>query len=146
MTTSAHIRTTHGGSLAVGWAADRTLTVDRPAAAGGTGRGYSGGDLLLLAVGACYHNVLMREAALRGLAVERVEIDVRCEWSGEPRCAAQISVAVAVAADASDEAVHDLIRHVDGVAEIPATLRHGAEVALAIVRLNREQHQEETHL
>lgn len=132
--TRAHIRTVQDASTAVGWAGQRTLTIDRPESAGGMGLGYSGGELLLLAIGACYCNDLFREAAQRSIVVTNVAIDVCADWGGEPLRAQQITYTVKVAADASDAEINDLIRHTDQVAEIANSLRLGSTVTLTDAR------------
>lgn len=48
--TKVSVRTLHDAPTAVGWSGHRTLTIDRPEDAGGLGLGYSGGELLLLAL------------------------------------------------------------------------------------------------
>lgn len=65
-------------------AGQRTLTIDRAEEAGGSGLGYSGGDLLLLALGACYANDIYREAATRGIVVRGVQVEVAGGWGGDP--------------------------------------------------------------
>src|SRR5579884_971491 len=40
--TTVSVRTLHNASTAVGWSGNRTLTIDRPEAAGGLGLGYRG--------------------------------------------------------------------------------------------------------
>lgn len=132
--TSAHIRTVSGASMAVGWAGHHTLTIDRSEQAGGTGLGYSGGELLLLAIGACYCNDLFREAAQRAIVVQSVHVDVRCEWNGEPLRAQDVTVAVVVVAEASEADILALIHHTNQIAEVPNSLRLGTAVTLADAR------------
>ena len=48
------------------------------------GLGFSGGELLLLAIGACYTNDIFREATRRGVTVKNVQVDVEGDWGGEP--------------------------------------------------------------
>ena len=127
---TVHVRTLHEAPAAVGWAGHRALTIDRPEAAGGMGLGYSGGELLLLAIGACYCNDLFREAAKRTITVRSVHVDVACDWGGEPVVAENVTLAARVEAEASEEAIRDLMAHADRVAEIPNSLRLGAPVTL----------------
>ena len=129
--TSVEIRSLAGTSLAVGSSGARTLTIDRSVDAGGLGRGFNGGELLLLAIGGCYSNDVFREAAKRGLSVTHVHLEVQADWGGKPVRARDVSFSVTVEAAATEEEILDLIRHTDRVAEIPNSLRLGTEVKLA---------------
>src|SRR5262249_34857201 len=128
--TTVHVRTVEGMSTAVGWAGERTLTIDRPQAAGGHGLGFNGGELLLLAIGGCVSNDLYREAAKRSIRITAVNVAVTCDWGGEPVRAQNVSYSVTVEADASRADILALIEHTDAIAEIPSSLRHGADVTL----------------
>ncbi len=124
------VRTLHDAPTAVGWAGSRTLTIDRPHEAGGMGLGYSGGELLLLALGACYTNDIFREAAKQGIDVRNVAVEVQRDWGGDPVRAQNVTYSVRVEANAPEEAIQDLIAHTDQVAEIHNSLRMGAHVSL----------------
>jgi putative redox protein len=118
-------------STAVGWAGDRTLTIDRPQDAGGMGLGYNGGELLFLAIGACYTNDIFREASKRGINIRVVEVDVKGEWGGDPVRAQNVVFSAKVEAEASEKEIMDLIQQTDRVAEIHNSLRMGTQVTLA---------------
>jgi len=118
-------------STAVGWAGNRTLTIDRPQDAGGMGLGYNGGELLFLAIGACYTNDIFREAAKRGINVKSVQVDVEGDWGGGPVRAQDVMFFPKVEADASDKEIVELIHHTDRIAEINNSLRMGTQVTLA---------------
>jgi putative redox protein len=128
--TTVEIRTVSGSSLAVGSSGPRTVTIDRAKESGGLGLGFSGGELLLLAIGGCYSNDVFREAAERGLIVKNVQVTVNADWAGDPVRAQNVSFAVVVEADASETEIVELIEHTDRVAEIPNSLRLGTEVKL----------------
>lgn len=128
--TTVRIRTVHDACVAVGWVGARTVTVDRPEQAGGLGLGFSGGDLLLLAIGACFTNDIFREAAKRGLTVKNVQVDVEGDWGGDPVRAQNVAFSAKVEADATEAEILDLIRHTDRVAEIHNSLRLGTPVHL----------------
>lgn len=123
-------RTVAGTSAAVGSAGQRTVTVDRPIAAGGGDLGFSGGELLFLAIAACYHNDVFREAAKLGIEVRSVQIEVRGSFAGRPVRARNIEYTVDIDADATARQIDRLIATTDRVAEIHNTLRHGTEVRL----------------
>jgi putative redox protein len=141
--TTVQIRTLAETSLAVGSSGSRTVTIDRPEEAGGMGLGFNGGELLLLAIGGCYSNDIYREAAKRGMNIHHVEVKVTADWGGDPVRAQNVAFSVAVAADASEQDILDLIHHTDRVAEIPNSLRCGTEVQLheskAIIRRSAPQ-------
>jgi len=95
------------------------------------GLGYSGGELLLLALGACYCNDIFREAAKRGIVVKNVQVEVSGDWAGDPVRAQNVSFAATVEAEASEDEIEDLMRYTDKVAEIHNSLRLGTNVTLA---------------
>jgi uncharacterized OsmC-like protein len=128
--TTVEIRSLTGSSLAVGSSGPHAVTIDRSKEAGGMGLGFNGGELLLLAIGGCYSNDIFREASKRGLNVRGVHVKVSAEWGGEPIRAQNVSFAVEVQAEASEEDILSLIHHTDKVAEIPNSLRLGTELKL----------------
>lgn len=128
-----HIRTLPDTSLSLGWAGAHTLTIDRSERRGGTGKGFSAGELLRLAVGACYAISLQREATRRGIALTRIDIDVQAEWGGEPERVQQMTCFVAVDAGASEVDIRDLIREADLTGEVANTLRQGTVVRMVQV-------------
>jgi putative redox protein len=128
---SVEIRTLPGTSVGLGCSGPRTVTVDRSKEAGGEGVGFSGGELLLLAIGGCYSNDVYREATNLGIQVHAVRVQVSADWGGSPVRAQNVMYSVAVEADASEDQILELIRHTDQVAEIPNSLRLGTEVRLA---------------
>ena len=122
--------TIDGGPTALGQAGSFTLVSDRPSSAGGRGHGFSGGQLLNLAVAACISNDLYREAAARGIALTRVRVTVDADYRGDPAVSTPIEYEVEVDGDAPTEALDELVAHVDAIAEIPNSLRSGTEVRL----------------
>jgi uncharacterized OsmC-like protein len=119
-----------GGPTALGSAGPLTLVADRPAAAGGRGLGFSGGQLLYLSVAACVSNDLYREAATMGIALRRVAVEVDGDFPARGAPSTAISVVVDVEADAPDEALDRLVAEVDRVAEIPNSLRGTVPVTI----------------
>lgn len=132
--TTVEIRTVSGSSLAVGSSGPRTVTIDRTKESGGLGLGFSGGELLLLAIGGCYSNDVFREAAKRNIFVTSVQVKVHADWAGDPVRAQNVSFDVSVEADASEAEISGLIQHTDRVAEIPNSLRFGTEVKLGQIK------------
>jgi putative redox protein len=124
------VRNVDGAVTALGAAGTHTLVVDRPAEAGGGGRGFSGGELLHLAVAGCVSNDLFREAAQRGIGLTRVVVTADGGYAGQPAVSTGISYSVQIEGDATDADLRALVRHVDEIAEIPNSLRDGTRVRL----------------
>ena len=128
---SVHVRSAHEGSFSVGWSGRQSLVIDRSPEDGGGGLGFNGGQLLLLAIGACYANDLFREAEQRGLELLGVRVVAECDWEGEPPRANNVRVSTRVEAAAPEDEIMELIRHVDEIAEVHNSLRAGTPVELA---------------
>ena len=124
------VRSVDGGPTALGSAGSVTVVIDRPTAAGGRGLGFSGGQLLNLAAAGCISNDLFREAAKRGIRLDRVRVTANSDYVGEPATSTPIEVDVEVTGDASDDVLADLVAFVDDIAEIPNSIRRGTEVRL----------------
>lgn len=123
-------------SPSVGAAGSRTVTIDRGAAAGGLGLGFNGGELLLLALGACYANDLHREARKMGLEILRADVEVSAEFPAEGAPGESFRYDVRLEAKGGDEkAIRALVEHTDRVAEIHNTVRVGRPVALGRVEI-----------
>ena len=98
--------------------------------ADGHGSSISGGELLCLALATCYCNDLYREATRRGLTIHGVEVDVVSEFGAAGEPARRIRYSARVTSDAPAEAIADLLRETDKVAEVHNTLRAGIAVEL----------------
>jgi putative redox protein len=127
---SVHVRSAHEGSFSVGWSGQRSLVIDRSPDDGGQGLGFNGGQLLLLAVGACYANDVFREAAKREIEIVGVRVVVECDWGEDPVRAQNVQISTRVEAAAGEDEIMDLIQHVDEIAEVHNTLRGGVAVEL----------------
>jgi uncharacterized OsmC-like protein len=128
---TVHIRSAHEGSFSVGWTGQHSLVIDRGPADGGQGMGFNGGQLLLLALGACYANDVYREADKRGFDVHGVRVVVECDWEGEPPRATNVRYSTRVEAAAPEDEIMELIHYVDEIAEVHTTLRTGGPIELA---------------
>ena len=128
------LRNIRGRPAAIGTADGHTLVVDRPADGGGDGLGFSGGELLYLAVAGCVSNDLFREARRAGIALDTVRIRVSGSFDGDPAVSGEISYEVELEADAPAEQLRELIEHVDRIAEIPNSLRSATQVRLRAAR------------
>ena len=117
-----------GRSTALGAAGPFTVVADRPADAGGGGRGFNGGQLLYLAVAACISNDLFREAARDGITLRRVRVAVRGGFAGRGSASDPIEYDVEVNGDAPGDRLEALLAEVDRIAEIPLSIRNGTPV------------------
>jgi putative redox protein len=124
-------RNVDGQVTSLGTAEQFTLVVDRPAEGGGGGLGFSGGQLLYLAVAGCISNDLFREARAAGIELESVRIKVGGNFVGEPAVSEDILYEVELKGDAPEERLQALVDQVDEIAEIPNSLRRGTRVRLA---------------
>ncbi|PSL23915.1 OsmC family protein [Dyadobacter jiangsuensis] len=96
----------------------------------GYGSSVNGGEMLLLALATCYCNDIYREAALRNIVVD--DIDVKCfaDFGAPGDSGTNFRYEVSVTSNASGAEIEELIRHTDQVAEIHNTLRKGVKVDL----------------
>jgi putative redox protein len=124
-------RNLDGQVTSLGTADQFTLVVDRPTEGGGGGLGFNGGQLLYLAVAGCISNDLFREARAASIELGSVRVKVGGDFVGDPAVSDEILYEVEVAGDAPEERLRTLVDHVDEIAEIPNSLRHGTRVRLA---------------
>ena len=109
---------------------DQVHSLDIAPRASGLGSSANGGELLFLALATCYCNDIYREAGKRGIKVEDVEVEVQGDFGAEGEPAKNVTYRAKVAAQASEEAIRDLMRATDGLTEIQNTLRLGVQVVL----------------
>jgi putative redox protein len=129
---SVETRTVAGQVTALGSAGPFTLVVDRPAEAGGGGKGFNGGQLLYLAVAGCISNDLFREAHRFGVELESVCVTVEGDFSGDPAVSGTVNYELELSGSGNLDA---LAREVDRIAEIPNSLRQGTPVTLGEIRI-----------
>ena len=124
------LRTVGDGPTALGEAGPFTLVTDRPAASGGGGLGFNGGQLLYMAIAACWSNDLYREAATMDIELDGVEVTVDGDFPARGSGSTPISVNVVVRSSAPEDRVRELIAEVEQLAEIPRAIREGPEITL----------------
>jgi organic hydroperoxide reductase OsmC/OhrA len=96
----------------------------------GGGSATNGGEFLMLALATCYCNDLYREAARLGLALDEVRVEATAEFAGIGLAASNVRYRAEVRSSASREAIAQLLRETDAVAEVHNTLRQGVPVQL----------------
>jgi organic hydroperoxide reductase OsmC/OhrA len=114
---------------------DQTHSLNIPPKATGFGSSANGGELLFLALATCYCNDIYREAAKRGIKVEKVEIEVQGNFGSEGVPAQHVTYQAKVTARAAEADIRELMKHTDEVAEIQNTLRVGTPVALTALEV-----------
>lgn len=92
------------------------------------GSALNGGELLCLALATCYCNDLYREAALRGIVLNGVRVDVVAQFGAAGEPARHIEYHAQLRSDAPPTALEALLAHTDTVAEVHNTLRVGIPV------------------
>ncbi len=135
MRISAHVQNGQGRHQVTLRTDDRTHSLTIAPKATGSGSSVNGGELLFLALATCYCNDLYREAAKRGIRIERVEVEVQGDFGAEGEAARNVTYRAKVAAHADAEAIRALMQATDGVAEIQNTLRAGTSVRLSEVEV-----------
>ncbi|MEO8611865.1 MAG: OsmC family protein [Chloroflexota bacterium] len=99
--------------------------------AGGYGSSVNGGELMFLALATCYCNDIYREAKKRGIKVHNVQVEVTGDFNETAGSRAEnITYKALVEAEASEDAILELMQYTDTVAEIHNTLRAGISVTL----------------
>lgn len=114
-----------------------TTQVAIPPKEAGPGSSVNGGELLFLALATCYCNDVYREAATAGLSIEEVTVSVVGHFGGRGEPARDVTFDVRVRSPESPDAVRELLRETDRVAEIQNSLRRGVGVTLGEVTLDR---------
>tara|TARA_Y100000815_G_scaffold256631_1_gene264458 strand:- start:1021 stop:1494 length:474 start_codon:yes stop_codon:yes gene_type:complete len=85
METTVELHNVPGTGAAMGWAGGHTVVIDRPEGrAGGMGLGFSGAQMLAVAVGGCFCNSLRYAAASLDIEIDVVEVSVTVVLGGEP--------------------------------------------------------------
>lgn len=96
----------------------------------GYGSSVNGGELLFLSLAICFCNDVYREAARRKIAIHSVDVTVSGEFGNEGDPASNIMYDVHIQSNAPQQAIQELIHHVDKIAEVHNTLRKGVSVSL----------------
>ncbi len=130
MKISARVQNGEGQHVVTLSTNEKAQSLSIPPKSTGFGSSVNGDEVLFLALATCYCNDIYREAAKRGLRVERVEVEVQGDFGAEGEPARNVTYRAKVAAHASEAEIGDLMRYVDQVAEIQNTLRAATPVTL----------------
>jgi uncharacterized OsmC-like protein len=122
-------RSSHEAAVRTG-TATQSLTV--PPKATGGGSSVNGGEFLMLALATCYCNDLYREAQRLRIPIEGVQVEATAEFPGVGLAATNIRYRAVVKSAATAEAVAQLLRETDAVAEVHNTIRAGVPVELVL--------------
>jgi uncharacterized OsmC-like protein len=97
----------------------------------GYGSSINGGELLFLSLATCVCNDIYREAKKRAMTIDNVNVEVSGEFGKEGEAARNMLYSVRVdAASHNREEIGELIRYVDAIAEVHATIRGGGKIVL----------------
>ncbi len=107
-----------------------TQTINIPSKESGYGSGVNAGELLFLALAACYCNDIYREANKQGIKIESVEVEVKGDFDSESFPASNITYTASVKAKASRDRIIELMNLTDKVTEIQNTIRMEVPVTL----------------
>ena len=134
MKISSRVQSSEGQLLATFRTDDNVHSLTIPPKPTGFGSSANGGELLFLALATCYCNDIYREAAKRGIRVERVEVEAQGDFGAEGEPAKNVTYSAKVTAHASELATRELMNHTDRVAEIQNTLRVETSVTLSSIK------------
>ncbi len=135
MNISARVQNSEGQHHVILRTNEHVHTIAVPPKPTGWGSSANGGELLFLALATCYCNDIYREAAKRGIQVERVEVEVEGDFGAEGAPASNVTYCAKVVAQASAEDIRVLMTHTDQVAEIQNTLRVETPVTLSDIEV-----------
>ena len=130
MKISALVKNSHETHSVVVSTNDNQTTLEIKPKTDGRGSGVNGGELLFLSLATCYCNDIFREAANMGISVHDLEVNVEGEFGGRGDPADNVSFDVKISADASEDAIKELLKLTDSVAEIQNTMRIAVPVTL----------------
>lgn len=131
-TTKVQFHSVPGTDAAMGWVGGHSIVADRPAGvAGGQGLGFSGGQLLGLAIGGCFCNALQHVAHQMGIRLASVAVEVTVSFSDNPRLATDALVETRITSDDPDADIAGVIRRAREATTVGNSLPRGIGVTFA---------------
>ena len=131
MKISAQVENSEGNHQVMLTTGDSVHSIAIPPKPTGFGSSANGGELLFLALATCYCNDIYREAAKKGIKVERVEVEVVGDFGADGEPASNVTYSAWVVAEACEEQIKELMTYTDQVAEIQNTLRKQTPITLS---------------
>lgn len=132
MNVSANLKSSFNKNEAIVFTNDSAKALDIPAKLSGYGSSVNGAELLLLALATCFCNDIYREAEKRNIKVSSVAVKFFGDFTREGEGGENFRYMPEVVADASPEAIRELVLHTDTIAEIHKTLRSGIKISLHV--------------
>ncbi|MGG5817805.1 OsmC family protein [Falsiroseomonas sp. HW251] len=116
------------------------ITVDEPGGLPGPDPTLQPLDVLLAALGSCLASSIRAQAAVRGIALSALSLDVEADLAAAPADEAsppslgfdEVRVAVHVAADAPREALAALVARATLRSQVASTLHDGTQITVAL--------------
>ena len=127
MTSRVSMHASPGGPLTVTGADGLVVTID--------GRPEVSEQLLGIAVAGCYANTLLAEAADRGVRVGDLGVTVEIEWAEHPLRTRNVTIHVAIAADADEPTMMELVEHADRISAVANSVRLEVPVHVADLKV-----------
>ena len=128
------LRNIAGTEASMGWVGGHTVVIDRAEGRnGGMGLGFTGAQMIALAIGGCFCNDLRYMAEERGVAITEIAVDVTVTLEGAPLLVtfAEMMAHVSFADPAVDAA--DFVRRTEAVSAVTNSVRQGFPVTISPV-------------
>lgn len=130
MKVSATLKNKQNSNIVFVTTNDNEKQIQIPSKENGFGSSVNGGELLLLSLATCFCNDIYREAHKRNLKITSVEVYFGGEFGAEGETGRNFQYSTIVKSDEPSEAIRELIKHTDQIAEIHNTLRKGINIML----------------
>ncbi|CAB1085605.1 hypothetical protein D1AOALGA4SA_13092 [Olavius algarvensis Delta 1 endosymbiont] len=135
MKISAHVLNSHENHQVLLKSDGNAHSISIQPKSSGFGSSTNGGELLFLALATCYCNDIYREAARSEIKIREVAVEVEGNFYEEGKPAGNVTYRAKVIGEASEEALKELVKHTDKVAEIQNTLRVETPVTLSNIEV-----------
>ena len=131
-TMQVRLRSIPDTGATLGWAGAHSVVVDRPEGQdGGAGLGFTGGELLALAIGGCFCNDLHHVAAERGIVLGRIAVDVSLRLGGKPLLLVAATLHVEAQSPTPGADMAALIAEVQATSTVSNSIARGIPIRIA---------------